>query len=552
MLSHNSGLDRSIVAVRKLEPGESMLRNENKWLRLTLSCIADAVIVTDTQGRITLMNPVAEQLTGWSQANALGRTIAEIYDIRNEDTREAVVNVAVKVMKTGVIVGLANHTVLIARDGTERPIEDSGAPIRDDAGGLVGVIVVFRDVSDRKRAEQERSVIHMREQSARKDAETANRIKDEFLATLSHELRTPLQAILGWARLLRRGRLDPSSSARAFDTILRNAKAQSQIIEDLLDVSRIISGKLSFHLRPIQLGPVISAAMETVRPAAEAKGVELEAYLNGNTAIVSGDPDRLQQVVWNLIINAIKFTPKYGRVEVRVECVDSQAQISVKDTGEGIDPEFLPHVFERFRQADSTNTRSHGGIGLGLAIVRHLVELHGGVVTATSEGKGMGSTFKVSLPILENSECAPAEPGKPVMLCANENKRLMNLRILVVDDEMDSRELAGKVLEYYGANVQTAASVQEAIKILQAVPPDVALSDLSMPGEDGFSLIRKIKCFELNSGRNIPVAALTAYARDEDRKRVLSAGFKMHLCKPIDPEALVEAVATLATARQEN
>jgi signal transduction histidine kinase/DNA-binding response OmpR family regulator len=407
-----------------------------------------------------------------------------------------------------------------------------------------------QEVTERKQAEEERSKLLVREQAARAEAEAANRTKDEFLATLSHELRTPLTAVLGWAHLLRSGKLTDETAANALETIERNARAQSQLIDDLLDVSRIITGKLSLDTRAIELGPIVEAAINSVRPAAQAKNIQLHADLNQATGLVAGDASRLQQVVWNLFSNSIKFTPQNGRVNVRLKRSNSHAEITVSDTGQGISPEFLPHVFDRFRQADGTTTRTHGGLGLGLAIVRHLVELHGGTVHADSAGAGQGATFTVNLPLInsgvdyseaERAHSAPVDGETTISYSL-----LDGLRVLVVDDEVDTRDLIAAVLSRVGAEVQTAATASEALQALERWVPDVLISDIGMPDEDGYTLIKKVRELDAKQPGWIPALALTAYASVEDRMRALSAGFQMHMTKPLDPAELVAVVASLS------
>jgi signal transduction histidine kinase len=392
---------------------------------------------------------------------------------------------------------------------------------------------------------------------AKQQAEEANRMKDEFLATLSHELRTPLNAMLGWAQVLRLGKLDEAASARALETIERNARAQAQLIADLLDVSRIITGKLRLDFQPVELRRIVEAALESVRPAADAKGIRLAITLGPLESPVLGDSDRLQQVVWNLLSNAIKFTAREGAVEVRLGQNGASAEVRVSDTGVGIRPDFLPYVFDRFRQAEGAITRTHGGLGLGLSIVRHLVELHGGTVDVASEGEGKGASFVVSLPMrsaladpkrgaaveapqwVEEGLEAGADPWSGPAL-------LRGLRVLVVEDEDDTRDLLVTALEQCGASVAAAASVADALNRLDEQVPDVLVSDLAMPGEDGFSLIRQVRARPAERGGEVPAAALTAYARAEDRVRSLAAGFQMHVPKPVDPAGLVRLVAALA------
>ncbi|HTF38401.1 MAG TPA: response regulator [Blastocatellia bacterium] len=393
----------------------------------------------------------------------------------------------------------------------------------------------------------------IREENARAEAEAANRLKDEFLATVSHELRTPLNSILGWAQLMRTGTLDGSSSARALMTIERNTKTLAQIIEDLLDVSRIITGKLRLDVRPVELDSVVEAALEAIRPATDAKNILLEVSLDAGVGAVSGDSGRLQQIVWNLLSNAIKFTPSGGQVSVKLERVASGARITVSDSGEGIGEEFLPYVFDRFRQADSTFARMHGGLGLGLAIVRHLVELHGGSVGADSQGKGEGATFTVSFPLLAPERNADAQPGPLVdsgQPSLDEPKDLAGLSVMIVDDEHDARELLVAMLELRGASVIAVSSAAEALETLSNATngsrPDVLVSDIGMPGQDGFDLIAMVRSMGPERGGDIPAIALTAYASEADRARVLAAGFQRHVAKPVEPSSLATAVASLA------
>ncbi|HVF57463.1 MAG TPA: PAS domain S-box protein [Pyrinomonadaceae bacterium] len=383
-----------------------------------------------------------------------------------------------------------------------------------------------------------------------RSAQEANRLKDEFLATVSHELRTPLTAILGWATMLRTNRFDEESVRRALETIERNAKNQRQIIEDLLDVSRIITGNLRLEIRSVEPASLIEAAIETVRPAAEARGVRLQKILDTGTSPISGDPARLQQVIWNLLTNAIKFTPRDGRVQIKLERIDSHVEIAVSDTGQGISPDFLPYVFDRFRQADSTTTRKYGGLGLGLAIVRHLVELHGGTVRAESGGEGQGSIFTVVLPLMpvyQNASAEervhPAAAGSPLSFDCPE--KLDGLKILAVDDEADARELLKAVLTHCGAEVLAVGSAREALEELQRFRPDVLISDIGMPEEDGYELIRRIRELPAEHGGTVPAVALTAYARAEDRLRVLREGYQMHVPKPVELAELVAVVASL-------
>jgi PAS domain S-box-containing protein len=824
---------RAILLAR--ERAERALRDSEERLRVTLASIGDAVIVCDGRGHVTYLNPVAEELTGWTQADAIGVPLDEVFHIVNEHTRHLVENPCTRVLREGGVVGLANHTVLIRRDGKERAIDDSGAPIRDAEGNIIGVVMVFRDVTERRHAEtllelqrdtlemlvqgaplkevlkdlalamekqsrhRVRTAIHLldasgtrfglavapglpesycqategmeiatrsgpccvavltgeqvtvgdlslhsqwkafaefalplgiragwstpissshgeilgtfanyydeprepskqdiaivgmltrtvalaieraraqrdqarlaaivewsddaivskdlngfitswnkgaerlfgytaaeavgqpvtmlipenhldeepgilerirrgesidhyetqrkhkngalfdvsltvspirdpsgaiigaskfarditksklaeaererlleSEQQARREADEANRTKDEFLATVSHELRTPLNAILGWTHMLMRGQLDADASARGLETIARNANAQNQLISDLLDVSRIISGQLRFESGVVDLVPVIQSATETVRPAAEAKGIALQLKLDPAAGLVSGDSTRLQQIVWNLLTNAIKFTSRNGCVQVRLKRQGTDVGIIVSDTGEGISAEFVPYIFDRFRQAESTTRRHQGGLGLGLAIVRHLVEAHGGTINAASEGLGKGAAFTVTLPLIAVSRDTN-RPGAGTQLAEQASRAsLKGLRVLVIDDEPDARELLTLALMQSGAEVKAAATVRLGLEILKEWKPDVLVSDIGMPGEDGYDLIRSVRALESENGGRIPALALTGYASADDVLRAEQAGFQTHMSKPVAPNDLVGAVARLA------
>lgn len=782
---------QSILQAR--QRAEDELRKHSEWLRTTLGSIGDAVISTDAEGRVNFMNGVAEVLTGWTQGDALGYPLTDIFRIVNEEARQPVENPALRALREGVIVGLANHTLLISKDGTERPIDDSAAPVRSASGEIVGCVLVFRDVTDRraadralhrserdladsfenanvglhwvgpegtilrvnkaeldmlgyareeyigrhiaefhadqeviddilarlargehlreiaarlrckdgtirhvlvnssvlfeegrfvhtrcftlditeriraevaraelaaivetsddaivsktldgiirswnpgaerifgysaaeavgksinliippelqheersileqlrcgkrvgsietvriakdgrrlnmsltvspvknahgevvgaskvgrditerKKAEAERETLLASERTARADAERASRAKEEFLATLSHELRTPLNAILGWVHILTKKPPTEDSLKQGLAVIDRNARMQAQLIGDLLDMSRIISGKMRLDVQRVELPVVIEAALDAVRPAAEAKNVRIQSMLEPITDPVHGDPTRLQQVVWNLVSNAVKFTPRGGRVQIVLARVNSHIELTVSDTGKGIRTEFLPHVFERFRQSDGSPAREHGGLGLGLAIVKQLVELHGGAVMAASDGEGTGSTFTVKLPLAavrrsttETSEVHPISPQPGVVI--GESPGLSGVNVLVVDDEADARDLIQRVLEEAGASVALAGSAEEALRSVDQLSFHVILSDIGMPGRDGYSLMRAIR----QNGIKAPAAALTAFARSEDRTRALHAGYQTHIAKPVDPTELIAAVAALAS-----
>lgn len=417
----------------------------------------------------------------------------------------------------------------------------SQAAIAMDNARLYEAAQKARTEAERAAAEKERLY---------RQAEESSRLKEEFLATISHELRTPLSAILGWARMLRLGQLTPDNTAKALDTIERNARAQAQLVDDLLDVSRIITGKLRMDVRPADPNSFIDAAVEAVRPAAEAKGVRVQKVMDTGPVSIPGDPVRLQQVVWNLLSNAIKFTPRDGRVQIRSERVNSHLEIVVSDTGQGISSDFLPYVFDRFRQADQKTSRHHGGMGLGLAIVRHLVELHGGTVRADSPGEGKGATFTVMLPITPvyqvDTTGSRVHPGaRDLLPPADTSDRLDGLSILVVDDEVDTRDLLKQGLEFCGATVKVVGSAAEAIDALKLSLPDILISDIGMPGTDGYDFIRQVRKLTPQRGGKIAAIALTAYTRVEDRLQALRAGYDMHVPKPVELTELVAVAATV-------
>ncbi len=459
-----------------------------------------------------------------------------------------------------------------ATDGAFRWHVGRAVPERDEAGSVIGWIVTAADIESQKRAEDEYARVVERERQAREEAEAANRAKDEFLATLSHELRTPLAAMVGWTGMLRSGNLSPEKSRKALETIERNAKAQAVLIEDILDVSRIITGKLRLETQPIDLGAIARAAVDAVRFGADAKGIRLEMSIAIAPAGFRGDPSRLQQVIWNLLSNAIKFTPSGGHVSLSVDEVRTDtngagsthagdARIVVRDDGRGIDASFVPFIFDRFRQVDSTSKRAYGGLGLGLAIVRHLVELHGGAIAVDSGGPGQGAMFTVTLPRAEKAGGQAAGETEPIAALAarlrstvsmstgaegTEEIQLAGVRVLLVDDEADARELLAEVLEQYGATVTAVASADEAVRVLREERPTVLLSDIGLPGEDGHSLMRRVRALPPEAGGRTPAAALTAFARTEDGRRSLAAGFHRHTTKPIQPAALAALVRELA------
>lgn len=827
-----SKIARDITARKKTEEA---LREQREWLRVTLHSIGDAVIATDTEGAVTFLNPVAESLTGWKQPEAHGKQLLEVFHIVNEQTREPVDNPALRAIKEGEVVGLANHTVLIAKDGTEITIDDSGSPIVDHEGKILGAVLIFRDITERRaaedrfrmavesapnamvmiddrglislvnsqterlfgysrdeliarpvemlvperfsklhpeyrasfaatpqaramgagrdlfgqrkdgsevpieiglspiktngktlvlssivditerreaelrmsahlaitrilaesprlsdamprilmtvgetlgwrigdlwmldpeaavlrcvhqwhdpgvdvqgfmaanqrftfapgvglpgrilmsgrpewisdvtkddnfprafaastdglhcavgfpilfgdrvlgvmeffsheilepdpqmlamleaigsqigqfverrRAEEERSSLLAREKSAREQAEAASRAKDEFVAMVSHELRAPLNAILGWTQLLQTGKFDEDQAVHALDIIERNTKIQVKLIEDLLDISRVISGKLVLRVHPVEIGKIIEAATESIRAAANVKSIHLDVHTDPAGCWVSGDPNRMQQIVWNLLSNAVKFTPAHGRIEVRAERVGSQIQVTVSDSGAGIESGFLPYVFDRFSQASPTSVRRHGGLGLGLAIVKNLIELHGGTVRAESAGEGLGATFTLMLPMSAAyiEEAAPAGLKGFADSAATFGTLLQGVRLMVVDDEADTRELLTAMLGASGAEVRAYASASQALEEIEQWKPSILISDIGMPNEDGYSLIRRVRALGARGG-DIPAIALTGYAKSEDRTRALAAGFQMHVPKPVESAELIMVVASL-------
>lgn len=423
--------------------------------------------------------------------------------------------------------------------GTPKWWEAIVSPILDASGLVERVLVISRDITDRKQAETERDRLFEQEQAARAEAERANRIKDDFLTVLSHELRSPLNPILGWAKLLQTRNFDPAKTAQALATIERNAKLQVKLIDDLLDIAKVLRGKLSIDTAPVNLIFIIESAIDTVRAAAVAKSILIHPVLP-KIGLVSGDAARLQQVIWNLLSNAIKFTPNHGRVDIRLEQIDNQAQITVSDAGKGINPDFLPYIFESFRQEDASTTRKYGGLGLGLTIVRQLVEAHGGTIVADSPGKGLGATFTVQLPLLniepENNQTGDLPP---------EIFDLTGIRVLAVDDELDTRELLTALLTQYGAEVLTVASVAEVLTSLKSFQPDVLVSDIGMPEVDGYTLIQQIRALPPEQGGQLPAIAVTAYATEDDRQRAIASGYQQHLIKPLEPELLAEAIVAL-------
>jgi len=503
----------------------------------------DAIVGKTLDGIITSWNPAATRIFGHTEAEAVGQSILLIVP---PDRRQEEEQVLAR-LKRGESI---DHfeTVRLTKDGRRLDVSLTVSPIRDATGRIVGASKVARDITERKRVEAELAALLARERAARAEADAANRSKDEFLAILSHELRTPLNAVYGWARMLRAGQV--RDEAAALDAIVRNADAQLQLIDDLLDVSRITTGKMRLDVRPVDLATFVTEALDAVRPAAEAKTIRLQHVLDPRAGPVNGDPARLQQVVWNLLMNAVKFTPKGGRVQVHLQRINSHVEIVVADSGQGIAGNVLPFIFDRFRQADSSSTRAYSGLGLGLALVKHLVELHGGTVAAQSPGEGQGATFVVKLPLM----IADITPGSvprahPTATSARQappGARLDGLRVLLVDDDPDALDLASAILGGAGALVRTCLSTPDALEEIRQWRPDVLVSDIEMPGEDGYSLIHKVRALEVWQGGKTPAVALTAYGRTEDRMRTLSAGYNMHVPKPVDPGEFTTIIASVA------
>jgi len=500
----------------------------------------DAIVSKDLNGTILSWNPGAERIFGFTAEEAIGKSI---HIIIPDDRRGEELEVLAKVSSGE---GVDHYeTVRRRKDGTLIDISLTVSPIRDSTGKIVGASKVARDITERKRLAEAVHEQLMRERTFQTEA---NRIKDQFLATLSHELRTPLNAIIGWAEMLSSGTLSDHEREMGLKTIERNARAQIQLVDDLLDVGRITSGKMRLQIQTVDLVEIAKAAIEIVRPSATAKKIKLTGEWKRPELLVQGDEDRLQQVAWNLLSNAIKFTPARGQVTVRVE-PDSEgnACIIVQDSGAGIAERFLPHVFDRFRQEDGSLTRKHGGLGLGLAIVRQIVELHGGTVDVESPGEDKGSTFTIVLPGATSRRGTAAATSSKDLVGA----RLEGVRVLVVDDHEDDRQLLAVILRRQGAEIQLAESAAKALEMVESWRPDVLVSDIEMPDEDGYTLIQKVRELPNASARATPAIAVTAHARIEDRKRAIDAGYEYHIAKPIDRMRLIDAVGLAAGKTQE-
>ncbi|MCC5641918.1 response regulator [Nostoc sp. CHAB 5824] len=522
-----------------------ILRQSEERYRYLAEAIPQLVWTTDANGECNFFNQNWCEYTGLTLEQSLGSGwLAALHpdDIQSAD------EVWSNAVKNSTIYN-NEYRFKRASDGCYRWQLARGLPLKDEQGVVVKWFGTCTDIHEQKQILEERVHLLELEQVARAKAETANRIKDEFLAILSHELRTPLNAILGWSKLLQTRTFDQAKTSEALATIERNATLQVQLIEDLLDISRILQGKLTLNITKIHLESTILSALETMRLAAEAKLIKVSTVFEHHVGQVMGDSTRLQQVVWNLLSNAVKFTPKGGKVEVRLEQADGYAQIIVSDTGKGISAEFLPFVFDYFRQADSTSTRNFGGLGLGLAIVRNIIEIHGGIVKADSHGEGKGAIFTVSLPLLQDESPSLTNEQNYAALLTPNSLPLTGIRVLVVDDDADSRDFAAFVLEQDGAFVTAVSSALEALQILAQIKPDVLVSDISMPDMDGYMLMRQVRTWTSEQGGQIPAIALTAFARNDDQQEALKAGFHMHLPKPFNPEELIAAIAKLVQTK---
>jgi PAS domain S-box-containing protein len=498
-----------------------------------------------------MVNTITERVLGYTRDEIVGQSIERLLPARFQE-HHAGYRAAFAADPHSRPMGMGRDLYALHKDGSEVPVEIGLSPI-DTAEGRF-VLAAVTDITSRKQVEEERQQLLQREQAAHAEADAANRAKDQFLAMISHELRTPLNAIVGWSDMLRRGTLPESRRARAVEAIYDSAKRQGQLIEELLDVGRIMSGKLRLERTAVDLQDIVRGAVDVVQVSRQAKRIDVTVDIDASLGPLYADATRLQQVVWNLVSNAIKFTPEGGAVHVRVHHRDSEVELVVTDTGQGIPAPFLAAIFEAFQQADGSSTRRHGGLGLGLAIAKHLVEAHGGTISAESPGDGQGATFTVRLPIVavyaNQIGSASESPSTTVTPATLSRTALHGVSVLVVDDDDNSRELVSVTLEAYGADVLLAATAKDGYQIAATRQVDVLLADIAMPNENGYDLIRSIRARESNGERPLAAAALTSFARDEDREQARQAGFNIHLAKPIDAHMLVEAVAGLANRMQ--
>ncbi len=526
-------------------------RTQAEHARFRLAAIVessdDAILSKTLEGIITSWNAGATRLFGYTAEEMIGRSILTLVppELHSEES-----DILAKLGRGERVEHY--ETRRVAKDGSSVEVSLTVSPVRDITGAVVGASKIARDIGGLRRTMVEREQLLVSERNARAEAERLGHLKDEFLATLSHELRTPLTAIMGWATLLRRHGMLPAEQVSAgIETIYRNAKAQAQIIDDLLDMSRIVSGKIRLQTEAVDLMELVQGAVDGTRPTADARQIRIDLLLAREAVLVAADAGRLQQVLWNLLTNAVKFTPGGGRIVVSVKLIGNRAEVRVQDSGIGIKPEFLPHVFERFRQADGSTTRAHGGLGLGLSIVRNLVELHGGTVTVQSQGEGKGALFTVLLPVLQVDRFMRRadEFGRLEDATAETSELLAGATVLIVDDEPDGRALLGRLMSDAGVIVREAGTAQAGLALLSGGDVDVILSDISMPEMDGFEFIRHVRALEDPQVRATPAIAVTAYARHEDSERSLAAGFQRHVSKPYSFGELASAIATLLEDR---
>jgi PAS domain S-box-containing protein len=545
-LSADGGVD-SIIGLttdrtERKHVEDALRESEERYRALIANVKSYAIFAVDLQGIATTWNEGVERLLGWTRREFIGLPTEKLFSA--EDVARGLHR---KELQTAAEDGSsASDLWLLQKDGTPFFASCIFSRAIDVSGHVIGFSVVLRDRTAWKRAQEERDALLESERKVRQEAEQASRLKDEFLATLSHELRSPLNAIVGWVHIARRHAGDTAELARSLDTIERNVRAQTQIVNDLLDMSRIMTGQVRLDLQTVDLRDAVGNAVETIRPAAEAKRVRIEKALDGDIGWTKVDPARLQQVLWNLLVNAVKFTPPGGRVRVALERVNSHAEIIVQDSGVGIAPGFLPYVFERFRQADASTTRRHGGLGLGLSIVKSLAELHGGSVKAASPGEGQGSIFTVALPIVPTqAEDGGLDSRLRGARDLDALPRLNGIAVLIVDDEADSLMFFGRLLEECGAHVLLAVDADQAMDMLRNESIDIMVSDIGMAGADGYQLIQQLRALQDERIATIPAVAVTAYARADDRRRLLLAGYQMHISKPVEPQELVAGIASL-------